>query len=66
MPDRAILLLGQDLLCKLHVQITLPPKKQQLFVEVPLEHALQLQALLTCPEGPRGELLPPKIYEQVD
>ena len=59
-------LLGRDLLCKLHAQITFSPEKQQLCVGVLLEHALQLQALLTCPEGPRGELFLPDIYEQAD
>ena len=42
------------------------PEKQQLCVEVPLEHALQLQALLTCPEVPTGKFFPPEVYEQVD
>lgn len=66
MPDYPIPLLDQDLLCKLHALTTLSPQKQQLHVEVLLEHALLLQAHLTCPDSSRGELFPPDISEQVD
>ena len=66
MQDYPIPLLGGDLLRKLHAQVTFSPEKQQLRIEVPLAHSLQLQVLLTCPEGPRGELFPLEIYEQVD
>ena len=59
-------LLGPDLLCKLHTQITFSPEKQQLCIEDSLEHALQLQVLLTCLESPGGEVFPPEICEQVD
>lgn len=65
MLDCPIPQLGQDLLCKLHVQITFPPEKQQLCAEIPLEHALQLQMLLNGLEGPGGKLSPPKIFEKV-
>ena len=41
------------------------PKKQQSCVEVLLEHALHLQAFLTCLESPGGELFPPEIHKQV-
>ena len=66
MPDCPIPLLGRDLLCKLHAQITFSPKRKQLCVEVPLENALQLQAFLACPGGPGVEPFPPEICEQVD
>lgn len=59
MPDCPIPLLGWDLLHKLHAQITFSPEEQHLCVEIPLECALQLQVLLTCLEGPRGEIFPP-------
>lgn len=52
MPDRATSLLGQELLCKLHTQITFSPEKQHLCVEILLEHALQPQVLLICQGGP--------------
>ena len=31
-----------------------------------MEYTLHIQVLLICLEGPRGELFPPEIYEQVD
>ena len=58
-------LVGRYLLCKLHAQITFALEKQQLCVEVLLEHALQFKAFLTFPEGSGNELFPPKIYDQV-
>ena len=41
-------------------------EKQQLCVEVPLEHGLHLQVLLIFLERLGGKLFPPKIYEQVN
>ena len=66
MQDYPIPLLGGDLLRKLHAQVTFSPEKQQLRIEVPLAHSLQLQALLTFPERPGGELFSSEISEQVD
>ena len=63
MLDCPIPLLGWNFLCKLHAQVTFSPKKQQLCVEVQLEHAIQVQALSTCPEGPGGKHFPSEIYE---
>ena len=34
-------------------------------MDVPLEHALQLQAFPTCSDGTAAEPFPPEIYEQV-
>ena len=45
-PDCPIPFLGGDVVCKLNVQITISPKKKQFHLQVPLENALRLKALL--------------------
>lgn len=52
MRECPISLLGQDLPCKLHAQITFSPEKQQLCLGVLQGYALQLQVLLACLEVP--------------
>lgn len=56
MPNCPILLLSGDLLCKLHAQVTFSPEKQQLYLQVPTEHALRLQMLLSGTAGLAEEL----------
>lgn len=46
MPDCPIPLLGQDLLSKLHSQITFIPEKNQLHLQVLVESTCRLQMLL--------------------
>lgn len=40
MLESSIPLLGWDLFCKLHAQVTFSPEKQQLHLQVPPKHAL--------------------------
>lgn len=65
MPGCPVHLLGRDLLCKLHAQMTFSPEKQQLYLQVPSGHALRLQMFLVEAEGPEKELFHRETYEQV-
>lgn len=63
-PEVPIPLLGWDLTCKLNAQVTFSPEKQQLHLQVPWEHAQQLQMLLACPEE-KKDTTPSEIYKTV-
>lgn len=66
MEECPIPLLGRDLLSKLKAQIVFEPQDQRVHLQIPPEHALRYQIMLTRDAPPKEEILPAGICDRVN